>query len=115
MRKIDNIKEKLEVLFDYYLKSRRSGHTGAMLKGCDKDTIILAISCNFLSVLKNMNFSDYKKVISFRTLKNTDFRGLNNPILIDNSAMEIMLETTLNYIDILEIENRQLKKNCFKL
>jgi len=107
------LKEKLEILADYFAKSRRVGHTRLMRNGIDnvKDKLVLG----YKKECRNEFNCGSEEIISWVNFKKEDLAGYKKPLAIDNSVMIMLLNESLNEINKLEEENLRLKGNLIKL
>lgn len=98
-----NIKQKLESLKNYYEVTRGVGHTTLLKEGTlnsDRDKFVLVYG-------KSKHFeTPFSQLISWTMLK--DLRGHNKPMAIDNSAMQLLLRESLEYINELEEDRAKL-------
>lgn len=92
------MKSKLEIVYEYYWRNRRVGHTTAMLNGATSNPNILVLVANeaqkkYIDLPKNQMIN----------VNNLDMlRGRKNPILVEHHALQIMY---------LELNNELLKKD----
>lgn len=95
------IKEKLEILRDYYDKTRQVGHTTLVKEGTNnykKPKLILVYKKD------EHTYFDVKsdELISWKSLHNQDLLGQNKPLAIDNGVMWLMLDEAIKEINKLE-------------
>lgn len=101
-----DIKEKLEILRNYYVATRQVGHTTLMKEGTDnyeREKLVLTYNKNHGAELGIKP----QQVISWYNL---NINGYSAALAIDNGTMQIMLEETLKYINELENDRRKLNK-----
>ena len=84
---------KIQMLYDYYHKTRASGHTSLMLVGAqnyDRDFILVGDNPHFLSKAINHN-------AHITTIEGLDrsLIGTRNPIIFDNGGMLDLLRYIL--------------------
>ena len=100
-----NILEKLEALQNYYTFTRKSGHTTLMKEGTKytKNKFILSYHKKDYRFLE----CEPEEIIAIDNLN--DLRGHDKPMIIDNGAMSMLLEETVQRMQRLEKENKNLK------
>jgi len=101
------IEKKLEILLQYYLSTRRAGHTTLMKEGTnhyDKDFFVLAHNMEYG---ETMGFGP-KSAVSWQNLDK--LIGHNKPLAIDNGPMTELLADVLVRIEALKEENKKLLK-----
>jgi len=93
------IKEKLEILRDYYDSNRKVGHTTLLKEGTknySKDKLIVAYKKECIGFLEVKP----SEIISWSNLN--ALHGNKKPIVIDNDVMSCLLNETLEKITKLE-------------
>ena len=102
-----NIKEKLKHIIHYYGKTRRVGHTKTMIRGAQNVDKVMVLGANedHVRLLKREIPNSY--CVSITNLDS--FRGVNYPLLIDNSASDSLMRESLFEID--RLENRSVLEN----
>lgn len=95
------IKEKLKILYNYYNFTRKVGHTSLLKIGIDnfKDDKIVLVGLNRCCTYINESINN---VISLNSLNK--LIGKNLPMAIDNDALSIILNESINEIEKLEQE-----------
>lgn len=101
-----NIKEKLEILYRYYMSTRGVGHSYTMLNGFNNNSNAKVIVRN--SVHGKVLGIDHRKTVSLNELEK--LYGMNNPIIFDNFAMMGLIGDALMEIRSLEAEIEILKQ-----
>lgn len=103
------IKDKLEILYHYYITTRQVGHSTLLKTGLDNyenKKFVLAYSKSdnvFLKCKPN-------EIISWVDLNLGSLIGFDRPLIIDNGVMDVLLRETLNYIESLEEDRETLNK-----
>jgi hypothetical protein len=95
------IKEKLEILENYYSATRQVGHTTLLkegLKNYSRDKFVLSYKKEYGIELG----CNPKDVISWYSLNATSLAGFNRPLAIDNAVMHMMLRDILEEMNELE-------------
>jgi hypothetical protein len=107
--RIMSTKGKLKELLQYYLTTRQVGHTTTMLNGIKDDKVlIMSLTSKDAKVICQRN--DKALPISYDAFDYTfSLRGRRMPLLIDNSAMIVLLEDALREISRLEGRIEYLK------
>jgi hypothetical protein len=107
-----NIIEKLEVLKHYYVCTRNVGHTALMKEGTkhyEREKFILGYKKKFYNELECKS----SELISWNNLN--ALYGAKKPLVIDNSVMCILLDESLQKMNKLEEENKNLKIKLTKI
>lgn len=105
-----NIIEILQTLLRYYNINRQKGHTTAIFEGAKHtyNAIVLTSSECMSRHLKALHPNGSERILSIHNLD--ALWGVNSPLLVDNSAMVVILAGALTKIDDLISENEYLRK-----
>jgi hypothetical protein len=105
------IKNKLEILVNYFTSNRGVGHTDTILNGVlNKDKPVIFITGHELSSRHFKSFiKKTDKCVAIHSLKYS-LLGHRDPLVIDNEALSILFREALREIN--EIENKYANLDC---
>jgi hypothetical protein len=103
-----NTKQTLQTLLSYYTATRKIGHTRAMLAGAQNtDGCLILTGVDDIALTPPKGASCVNVVYDDNLVQH--FVGVRKPMLVDNSAIEHILRTSLAEITRLETHVKRLK------
>lgn len=105
------IKEILFNIVNYFIYTRGAGHTEAVLNGVEntEDCFMMVSDDRQTKDLLRKSVKLSGKIIDFSHFETNKLRGFRKPLVFDNFVLTIIFSRSLNRIQELEKENRQLK------
>ncbi len=91
---MSTIRDKLEILLQYFQRNRGVGHTTVMVRGVadSENVVVLAHDYSFHDVISTL-CGKKVDVVTLNTLD--ELIGRNTPLVIDNGAMTLLLRDAL--------------------
>lgn len=110
---MNDIKETLQELVNYYDLTRGAGHTHGMMNGVKNttDSLVMAHNTSFADGLRKtlpVNIAKSKNISFVSIQSNKSLRGRKSPLFIDNAALHMIFKKALNQFNDLEMENIKL-------
>lgn len=108
-----NILHKLQAISAFFLRTRRQGHTSAMLNGAlnTADVLVITHDENFAEILRNENMNRNEREVAFMSLGNLDaLIGRRSPVLIDHAAVVMLCEEASSKIDGMDRDLAEMRK-----
>lgn len=108
---MNNIKDKLYTLIQYFDRTRQRGHTTAMMWGAQISDCLVMTHTTYMGEQLKKNFNNRK--ITTVTPDTLDrLSGMNKPLLFDNGVLYTIFWDCLAEIDRLEKLN-EIRKDAF--
>ncbi len=103
--------EKLRFIVKYYRSTRAVGHTETMLRGVQNvnRVAVLVPTRRMAEVLVR---NPEAKLISWLTLES--LQGMNLPLILDHSTVEVLCKDAIEEIEGLKKENQELREKLEK-
>jgi hypothetical protein len=101
-----HIKQKLELLFTYYFATRSVGHTRLLNEGVANYTKDKLVLCSTVQAGDTMRIKR-SEILTLEGLHRDTLRGRATPLVVDNSAMMVLLDESIKCIG--DLQNQVLE------
>jgi len=108
---MNDIKDKLYTLIQYFDMTRQRGHTTAMMQGAQNSDCLVMTHTMYMGEQLKKNFNN-RKITTVTPDSLNRLRGMNKPLLLDNGVLYTIFWDCLAEIDRLEKLN-EIRKDAF--